>query len=214
LIEIIQSYAKSTELNKYGGRFKYSKFLNLIDESSEAITSNITKIKIRRNLKVEVNKFATYEICYGNAFHIRNQNGNNIKSSGFYIPGINSVVYLADLPSSNDSGSLYLFTLSDDESINIVRRNVGEIHYTKGEIILYPINIRDTVKKFGFDNIIEIAAIPRSNDVIGLQDLYLQLDTSNSTVNMIVDNISSGADITGSNYISTSSYLEEKIIRR
>ena len=214
LIEIIQSYAKSTELNKYGGRFKYSKFLNLIDESSEAITSNITKIKIRRNLKVEVNKFATYEICYGNAFHIRNQNGNNIKSSGFYVPGINSVVYLADIPSSNGSGSIYLFTLSDDESINIVRRNVGEIYYTKGEIILYPINIRDTVKKFGFDNIIEIAAIPRSNDVIGLQDLYLQLDTSNSTVNMVVDNISSGADITGSNYISTSSYLEEKIIRR
>jgi hypothetical protein len=213
LTDVIQSYAKSTELNKYGGRFKYSKFLNLIDESSEAITSNITKIKIRRNLRAEVNKFATYEICYGNAFHIRNQNGNNIKSSGFYVPGVNSIVYLADIPTSNDFGSLYLFTMTDEKTINIIRRNIGEIHYSKGEIILYPINIRDTVKKFGFDNIIEIAAIPRSNDVIGLQDLYLQLDVSNSTINMVVDNISSGADITGSNYISTSSYTEEKIIR-
>lgn len=213
LIDIINSYAKSTDLNKYGGRFRYSKFLNLIDESSEAITSNITKIRIRRNLRAEVNKFATYEICYGNAFHIENSTGNNIKSSGFYIPGVISPVYLTDNPTSSEFGTINLFTISDDQTSNIVRNNVGQINYKEGEIILYPINIRDTIKKFGFDNIIEISATPRSNDVIGLQDLYLQLAVSNSTVNMVVDNISSGADITGSNYITTSSYSEGRIIR-
>jgi hypothetical protein len=213
LINIFNSYAKSTDLNKYGGRFKYSKFLKLIDESSEAITSNITKIRIRRNLRAEVNKFATYEICYGNSFHVFNMSGNNIKSSGFYVSGINSPVYLGDLPSTKESGTINLFTITDDQTVNIVRRNIGEINYTKGEIILYPINIRDTVKKFGFDNIIEISATPRSNDVIGLQDLYLQLSVSDSTVNMIIDNISSGSDITGSNYISTSSYTDDKLIR-
>jgi hypothetical protein len=213
LTDIINTYAKSTELNKYGARFKYSKFLNLIDESSEAITSNITKIQIRRNLRAEVNKFATYEICYGNSFHTANPQGNNIKSSGFYISGVNAPVYLSDTPTSGNLGTINLFTISDEQTINIVRRNVGEIDYAKGEIILYPINIRDTVKKFGFDNIIEISAIPKSNDVIGLQDLYLQLSVATSTINMIVDNISSGADITGSNYISTSSYTENKFIR-
>jgi hypothetical protein len=213
LIDIFNSYAKSTDLNKYGGRFKYSKFLNLIDESSEAITSNITKVKIRKNLRAEVNKFATYEVCYGNSFHIAKTEGNNIKSSGFYIAGINSIVYLTDVPTTRESGTIDLFTLSDEKTVNVVRRNIGKIDYVKGEIILYPINIRDTVKKFGFDNIIEISAIPRSNDIIGLQDLYLQLSVSNSTVNMIIDNISSGADITGSNYISTSSYTEDKLIR-
>jgi hypothetical protein len=213
LIDIFNSYAKSTDLNKYGGRFKYSKFLNLIDESSEAITSNITKVKIRKNLRAEVNKFATYEVCYGNSFHIAKTEGNNIKSSGFYIAGINSIVYLTDVPTTRESGTIDLFTLSDEKTVNVVRRNIGKIDYVKGEIILYPINIRDTVKKFGFDNIIEISAIPRSNDIIGLQDLYLQLSVSDSTVNMIVDNISSGADITGSNYISTSSYTEDKLIR-
>jgi hypothetical protein len=213
LIDIFNSYAKSTDLNKYGGRFKYSKFLNLIDQSSEAITSNITKIRIRRNLRAEVNKFATYEICYGNSFHVASMEGNNIKSSGFYVSGINSPVYLGDLPSTKDFGTINLFTISDEKTVNIVRRNIGEINYVEGEIILYPINIRDTVKKFGFDNIIEISAIPKSNDVIGLQDLYLQLSVSDSNVDMIVDNISSGADITGSNYITTSSYTEDKLIR-
>jgi hypothetical protein len=213
LIDIFNSYAKSTDLNKYGGRFKYSKFLNLIDESSEAITSNITKVKIRKDLRAEINKFATYEVCYGNSFHVARTEGNNIKSSGFYIAGINSIVYLTDVPTTRESGTINLFTLSDEQTSRVVRRDVGKIDYVKGEIILYPINIRDTVKKFGFDNIIEISAIPRSNDIIGLQDLYLQLSVSDSTVNMIVDNISSGADITGSNYISTSSYTEDKLIR-
>jgi hypothetical protein len=213
LIDIFNSYAKSTDLNKYGGRFKYSKFLNLIDESSEAITSNITKVKIRKDLRAEINKFATYEVCYGNSFHVARTEGNNIKSSGFYIAGINSIVYLTDVPTTRESGTINLFTLSDEQTSRVVRRDVGKIDYVKGEIILYPINIRDTVKKFGFDNIVEISAIPKSNDIIGLQDLYLQLSVSNSTVNMIIDNISSGADITGSNYISTSSYTEDKLIR-
>ena len=214
VLDIINAYAKSSELNKYGARFKYSKFLNLIDESSEAITSNITKISIRRDLRAEVNKLATYEVCFGNSFHISRSSGNNIKSSGFYIPGIISPVYFSDIPNSADTGSLFLFTTSDNQTINVIKRNIGEIDYNKGEIILYPLNIRDTVKKYGFDNIIEISVTPRSNDVIALQDLYLQLNTSNSVVNMVIDNISSGADITGSNYVSTSSYSENIFIRK
>ena len=161
-----------------------------------------------------MNKLATYEVCFGNSFHISRSSGNNIKSSGFYIPGIISPVYFSDIPNSADTGSLFLFTTSDNQTINVIKRNIGEIDYNKGEIILYPLNIRDTVKKYGFDNIIEISVTPRSNDVIALQDLYLQLNTSNSVVNMVIDNISSGADITGSNYVSTSSYSENIFIRK
>ena len=76
----ITSYADSTELNKFGARFKYSQFLNLIDESHQSITSNITTIKMRRDLRAVVNAFAEYEICYGNRFHIADVNGYNIKS--------------------------------------------------------------------------------------------------------------------------------------
>jgi hypothetical protein len=47
----VNEYADSTELNKFGARFKYSKFLNIIDESHPAITSNITNIIMRRDLR-------------------------------------------------------------------------------------------------------------------------------------------------------------------
>lgn len=210
----LEKYSKSAELNRYGARFKYSKFINIIDESSEGITSNITTIKIRRDLKVEENRLTNYEICFGNEFYSKNCDGFNIKSSGFFIAGIQEPVYLADRPINDESGEIFLFTTSGEEGVNILRNNAGRVDYKKGEILLFSINITDTIKSFGTDKIVEIVAIPKSNDVIGLQDLYLQLDVSNSTVNMIIDNISSGSDISGSDYITTSSFANNKKIRQ
>ncbi|MGA1048058.1 MAG: hypothetical protein ACO3UU_08600, partial [Minisyncoccia bacterium] len=68
----INNYANSTELNKYGSRFKYSKYQAIIDNSHESVTSNITKIQMRRDLRASLNQFANYEICFGNEFHIKN----------------------------------------------------------------------------------------------------------------------------------------------
>lgn len=207
ILNNINSYAKSSELNQYGARFKYSKFLKIIDDSDSAITSNITKINMRRDLRVELNKFAFYEICFGNAFHINKQTGYNIKTSAFRISGSSYDVYLSDLPSDEESGTLFIFRLDATQQPVIIRNNVGTINYLKGEILINPINITNTKKTVGFDNIIQVSAIPKSNDIIGLQDLYLQLDTSASTVNMLSDTISSGYDISGVNYVSTSSYF-------
>ena len=61
--------------------------------------------------------------------------------------------------------------------------------------------------------IIQISGTPKSYDVIGLQDLYLQLDISNSNFEMIVDEISSGLDPAASNYIVTSSYHTGTLVR-
>jgi hypothetical protein len=69
-------------LNAFGSRFKYSKVLQTIDKTDTAITSNITKVIIRRDLKAQINSPSQYEICYGNKFHV-NAGGKNIKSTGF-----------------------------------------------------------------------------------------------------------------------------------
>jgi len=49
--------------------------------------------------------------------------------------------------------------------------------------------------------------------VIGLQDLYLQLDVNNTVVNVVADNISSGNDVSGTNYIVSSSYGSNVLVR-
>jgi len=209
-------YAESSEMNKYGARFKYSKFLKIIDDSQDAVTSNITTVNMRRDLRVQINTWAEYTIGFGNAFHIRSMNGYNIKSSAFRINGIaNADVYISDIPNVNRiTGSLFLFTIPAINSATptIVKRNVGNINYVSGIITLNPINIQSGMMKDG-QTTIEIGVIPSSNDVIGLQDLYLQLDISSSTFEMVVDEIASGLDPSASNYLVSSSYSNGALVR-
>ena len=210
----INAYADSAEMNKYGAKFKYSKFQAVVDNSNDSITSNITKIEIRRNLKPSLNQNAEYELCFGNAFYIKNQNGYNIKSSGFNIFGIADTVYLSDSPDANgQTGTLFLFTLSSRANPTIVSSNVGTIDYGRAEVLINPINIIGTSKQVQNIPIIEISGCPQSNDVIGLQDLYLQLDINNSTIDMIADNVTSGDNTSGTLYTATSSYMVGDIAR-
>ena len=208
-------YAESTEMNKYGARFKYSKFLSIIDNSNESVTSNITTVNMRRDLRVVLNSFAEYSIGFGNEFYIKRMSGYNIKSSAFRIAGILDDVYIADIPNTNKlNGSLFLFSVPsiDSTSPTILRRNVGTIDYKNGVVTLNPINIQSGMIKDG-QTVIEISACPLSNDVIGLQDLYLQLDINNSNFEMVVDEIASGLDPSGSNYITSSSYANGSLVR-
>ena len=211
----VNRYAESTELNKYGARLKYSKLLKLIDDGHDSITSNITTISIRRDLRVTLDTFVEYQIGFGNQFHIKSMSGYNIKSSGFTVAGIQEVVYVSDIPDTNRrTGTLFFFTLPTpgSQSPNIVRRNTGFINYDSGVITINPVNITGAKTKDG-QPILELSAIPHSNDVIGLQDLYLQLDTSSSLFEPVVDDVSSGLDPSSSTYIVSSSYSNGNLVR-
>ena len=219
----IVKYSESSDVNKFGGRFKYSQFQKVIDQSHESVMSNITNIDIRRDINAQLNTFAEYELCYGNRFYVKNHghsanfNGNlvgyNIKSSGFTVSGISGTVYLGDSSVGNLSkGTVFLFKLNSSSEPYIVRQNVGTIDYVKGEIKLNPINIIATLVNRGTP-LVEVSATPYSNDVIGLQDLYLQLDVNNTVVNVVTDNISSGNDVSGTNYIVSSSYGSNALVR-
>ena len=211
------SYASSTDLNKFGGRFKYSKVLNVIDNIDDAITSNISRVIIRRNLRALTNQFAQYELCFGNSFHI-NPEGRNIKSTGFTIQGRTDTVYITDIPNKNSDGTLdgsgkgilAIVKSSADTSSNLVVASAGIVDYTHGEVILSTVNITSTIKT---NNIIEIQAFPESNDVVGLKDLYLSFAVGDSEINMVKDTITSGEQISGVGYKVTSSYSNGALIR-
>ena len=213
VIDSLTEYSRSVDVNSFGGRLRYSKLLNVIDSTNKSITSNITRIKIRRNLNALVNQFAQYELCFGNQFHI-NSEGFNIKSTGFKISGDNDIVYLTDIPNSDkQTGVLSVVKQTDSGEIVVVVKSAGSIDYIKGEININTLNISSTVKP---NNIVEIQAFPESNDVVGLRDLYLQLDISKSKINMINDIISSGDERSGTVFtrdLYTSSYSNGKLVR-
>jgi hypothetical protein len=123
-------------------------------------------------------------------------------------------LYLSDIPKSDGrTGDIVFFKLTASDQYKIVKSRAGIIDYEKGEIKLFPTNFTSTVKTDGSENIIQISAIPASNDVIGLQDLYLQLDVNNSVLNTVSDFISSGTNTSGTNFVQTSSYNNDKLIR-
>ena len=221
IITALSTYSKNIDINRFGGRFKYSKMNQLIDRVDNAITSNITKVLIRRDLKALVNQFAQYELCFGNRFYI-NPEGYNIKSTGFTVHGSSDLVYLTDTPNKDDFGNLdgsnkgviSAITKTADDKLRIVIKSVGTVDYKKGEIILNTLNITSTSAK---NNLVEIQAVPDSNDVVGLKDLYLSFDVSNSKINMIKDVIASGEDISGTVFTRdyyTSSYSNGVLERK
>ena len=160
-----------------------------------------------------MNSFAEYEICFGNRFYIKDVNGYNIKSSAFTVSGISGNVYLSDSPYADQlTGTINLFKLNSPTQPQIVKRNIGTIDYVKGEVKLNPINILSTDIDRGVP-IIEVEAVPYSNDIIGLQDLYLQLDNSNTIINMLSDDIASGAQVSGTDYKVSSSYSNGVFVR-
>ncbi len=214
VVNTLTTYSNSVDLNSFGGRFKYSKIQQLIDITDNAITSNITKVKIRRDLRSLINQFAQYELCFGNRFHV-NSDGYNIKSTGFNISTDPDTVYLTDIPNSDKkTGIISIVKPISNEETRVVVKSAGTVDYVKGEVILNTINITSTVKS---NNIIEIQAFPESNDVIGLKDLYLNFSISSSSINMLKDVIASGDEISGvlfSRDYYTSSYLNGNLIRQ
>ena len=200
-----------SNINKFGGRFKYSKLGQIIDGADTSITSNITRVIIRRNMKVLLNQSAQYEICYGNSFK-KNSEGFNIKSTGFTIASQTGTLYFTDVPdATGDMGVLSVVRQSaDTNEYTVIVKSAGSIDYKKGEILVNTLTITSTVKP---NNIIEIQAFPDSNDVIGLKDLYLSFSVADSTINMVKDTISSGEQISGVGYKTTSSYLNGSLKR-
>ena len=206
----LTTYSQSSDINSFGGRFKYSKVIGLVDNSARGITSNITRVKMRRNILPELNTFATYELCYGNAFYDQ-PNGYGIRSTGFTVSGIDGTLYLGDIPTAGTTvGKLVFFKLVNNLPL-VVKNDAGTVDYVHGEINLDVVNITGTSLTSG---VIEVEAIPDSNDVIALKDLYLQLSVPDSTVKALPDVVSSGENTSATAYVTTSSYASETIYTR
>jgi hypothetical protein len=210
IVNAITTYSESGDVNKFGGRFKYSKVLNVIDNIDKAISSNITRVRMRRNLNALVNQFAQYELCFGNQFNVKPE-GLNIKSTGFKIQGQTETLFFTDVPNADKlTGTISIVRKNASGETIIVVKSAGIVDYVHGEINLSTVNITSTDKP---NNIIEVQAFPESNDVIGLQDLYLDFNIPSSQINMVKDTITSGEQISGVGYKVTSSYSNGELTR-
>ena len=132
-------------------------------------------------------------------------------STGFTIEGVTGVVYLADEVINREKGRIFFFTYIEGGTPNIVKKNAGTVDYMTGEVLIDTVNILSTVVANG---VIEIQAIPHSNDIVGLRDLYVKFDMTNTTINMVQDLIASGENTSGSRFVHTHSYYTPTFTRK
>ena len=206
----LTQYSRSIDVNKFGGRFKYSKAISLVDSVDSSITSNITLVTIRRNLKAVIGQFAQYEVCFGNHIHSQ-ESAYNVVSTGFTIEGVTGTVYMADEVVDRETGRMFFFTYTEGGTPNIIKKNAGTVKYLIGEVLIDTCNITSTMIA---NDVVEIQAIPHSNDVVGLRDLYVKFDMSNTTINMVQDLISSGENTSGSRFPHIHSYYTPTFTRK
>ncbi len=173
VIAAVEDYTAQSDTEKFNGKFRYSKYVSVIDNADRTIVSNETTVKMRKDFYPILNSKSYYEICYQNRF--AEYCGEPIvQSTGFVVSEFpNRTVYFED----ND-GKIILYTLGQGGEKVTVRDSIGRIDYLKGEVIIDNLTI---IKGSFFDNKIEVRVNPFNKDLNALRNVYLDVDITNST---------------------------------
>jgi len=174
VITALQNYIDVSDLEKFNGKFRYSKAIGVIDEADKSINSNITTVTMRKDFYPQLNSTFYYEICFQNSFDI-DCDAPVLSTTGFRVTEYpNFDVYLEDR-----GGKIVLYTLDAITGEKVVLdKEVGDIDYAKGELKMYDLTI---IKGSFFDNRISVRVKPLSNDIQAFREVYLDVDIANSS---------------------------------
>lgn len=183
----IQNYNDS-DLQQFDAVFKQSKLSRLIDVTEKSIKSNITTVKLKREITPKFNTNAQYLIRLGNPIYNENVPEKAVTTTGFYLYGNSAIHYLRD----DGVGNMVMYYMDGNNEV-VVNRYIGTVDYANGVVIVNGLNIQaiDGTK-------FELVVTPESYDVIAIHDHLLTIPNESINVTTI-------ADTTGSSYKFTSS---------
>ena len=173
-IGAVQDYLNTSNVEKFNGKFRYSKVVGVIDNSDRSITSNLTSVTMRKDFFPQLNSTFYYEVCFQNAFDV-DCDDPVLSTTAFRVTEYpNFDVYLEDR-----DGKIVLYRLDALTGEKVVlNKEIGDIDYAKGEVRLYNLTI---IKGSFTDNRISVRVKPLSNDIKALREVYLDVDVANSS---------------------------------
>ena len=174
VIASIQSYIDTSDTEKFNGKFRYSKFVGVIDDADVSINSNLTSLTMRKDFYPQLNSTFYYEVCFQNAFD-EDCDDPVLSSTGFRVTEYpNFDVYVED---RDKKIVLYRLDSVTGEKV-VLDSDIGDIDYVKGELKMYALTI---IKGSFFDNRISLRVKPLSNDIKAMREVYLDVDVPNSS---------------------------------
>ena len=174
VITAIQGYINESDTEKFNGKFRYSKFVGVIDDADVSINSNLTSLMMRKDFYPSLNSTFYYEVCFQNAFD-EDCDDPVLSSTGFRVTEYpNFDVYVED---RDKKIVLYRLDSVTGEKV-VLDSDIGDIDYVKGELKMYALTI---IKGSFFDNRISLRVRPLSNDIKAMREVYLDVDVPNSS---------------------------------
>jgi hypothetical protein len=181
----IKNY-NTSDINQFSKYFRYSKLSRLIDTCERSILSNITTMSIRKELNVQLNVGARYEISFSNSLdnttELRTTThpygaGNKLTSNEFSYGGYSNC-YLED-----NAGLIRIYRVSGVDNVG-VQNNAGTINYVTGKIVLS--NFAPTSFTDG-GTTLKLTAVPADKDVLPLRNQIVAIRDEDISVSMIDD---------------------------
>ena len=202
IVDAITDYNKNT-LTAFDGVFRYSKVTGLIDDVDNSILSNITTVKIRKSFTPTLSSSTKYDVYFRNAIYNPHSGHESVLSStGFKISGNTNEMFLDD----DGMGNVRIYYLVSGIK-TVQNATQGTINYATGQITINSLDIASISNIRGsISTVIEVTASPLSNDVVPVRDQILEIDVSNSIVNVSEDTFIGGSSEAGVGYTTTSSY--------
>ena len=194
-------------LQKFDAVFRYSKVTGLIDDTDESILSNITTVKIRKNLTPILLTSAKYSIYFRNALYNPHSGhlattGGILSSTGFKIDGNDNECFFDD----DGEGNVRLYYIGGGVK-SYLNSTQGTIDYSSGAITINSLNIASITNIGGkTSTIVQLTVIPNSNDVVPVRDQIIEIDVANSRITVTADSFVGGSAEAGVGYTTTSSY--------
>ena len=198
----ITDYNENT-LTAFDGVFRFSKLTGIVDSVDTSILSNITTVKMRKTFTPTLNSSTKYDTYFRNAIYNPHSGHEAVLlSTGFKISGNDNEMFLDD----DGDGNVRLYYLVSGIK-TVENATQGTIDYATGQVTLNSIAIAEISTIRGVSSkVIEITVTPSSNDIVPVRDQILEIDVSNSIINVSEDTFIGGSSEAGVGYTTTSSY--------
>ena len=198
----------SNELQSFEGIFRHSYVTGLIDDTDDAILSNVTTVKLAQRITPTLNTETKYTLNFNNALYYPHSGhdatgGGILSSTGFKISGNTNEMFLND----DGMGNIRMYYITGGSTKTYVNNTAGTIDYATGTIVLTSLNITSISNvDLSTSNTIRVVVIPSSYDIAAVRNQILKIDFTNSLVAADVDTIASGGSAAGTSYTTSTVY--------
>jgi hypothetical protein len=155
----------------------------IIDSAEDSIVSNITTVKIHRDVPIIYNEAAEYSIDLGNPIYNPRINvaGESIISSAINVINVPQLCYIDDVP-SGDSQFVTLRLFFIEAGKKRVLKNIGTVDYTKGIITISGLIITGAAS-----STFKLIVKPQSNDVPSARNQIVNISDPLLTILPIIE---------------------------